>query len=140
MSQLSIPCPYCGGRAAYCKSSAHIYRGADYGAVYDCRPCDAFVGVHRGSTRSKGTPANRETREARKRAHAAFDAIWRGNRRVSRSKAYARLARCMSLSANECHIGMFDVERCEEVVRVVAEWMAHKKGGSKYNPAHESAV
>lgn len=121
--QLSIPCPYCGGSAVFCASSAHIYRGTDYGAVYDCRLCDAFVGVHRGSTNPKGTPANRATREARKRAHAAFDLHWRESRQMSRSQAYARLAQDMALAPEECHIGMFNEEQCDRVVAVCRQWL-----------------
>lgn len=35
---------------------------------------------------------------------------------------YGRLAQSMELSIEECHIGMFDVARCQQVEIVMEEW------------------
>ena len=66
-----ILCDYCGRQAEYV-DSAEIYNGKSYGMIYLCRPCKAYVGVHRGSDKPLGRLADAELREWKKRAHAAF--------------------------------------------------------------------
>lgn len=115
-----IHCPHCGSRSAkYHRTSTHIY-GRDYGAVYHCEPCNAYVGVHANGCKPKGSPATYEWREARKRAHAAFDPIWKSGT-LSRGEAYRRLALSLGIQQSECHIGMFDPEQCEQVVCAAKE-------------------
>lgn len=109
-----VECPYCGRVAAY-KSSAAIY-GADYGMVYLCQPCDAYVGVHRGTSKPKGTLANRELREWRQKAHMAFDGLWIDGSPFSRSGAYKWLADKMGIPLSRCHIAMFDASQCQRAV------------------------
>jgi len=45
--------------------------------IYLCRSCDAYVGVHKGTDKPKGRLANAELREYKKKAHSAFDPLWR---------------------------------------------------------------
>lgn len=130
----AIVCQYCKQPAKYCASSEHIYRGADYGPVWDCRKCDAYVGCHPDGS-PKGTLANYELRLARRRAHVAFDPVfmnWRPAypdakrlsgrmRQALRSRAYAWLAHHMQLSGDDTHIAMFDEARCDKVVALIAE-------------------
>lgn len=52
-----VICPYCGRVAKYVDSSV-IYYGHSYGMAYLCRPCNAYVGVHHGTDRPKGSLAN----------------------------------------------------------------------------------
>lgn len=49
---LEICCDYCGGPTEYVDSSV-IY-GRSYGMIYLCRPCRAYVGVHRGTNKPLG--------------------------------------------------------------------------------------
>lgn len=56
-----VVCPYCGRVAKYVDSSV-IYYGHSYGMAYLCRPCNAYVGVHSGTDRPKGSLANAELR------------------------------------------------------------------------------
>jgi hypothetical protein len=126
-------CPYCG-QPAVLISSGPSYR-PEYGPYWCCAPCDARVGVHRGTIRPLGRLANAELRVARIRAHAAFDPLWqrthtayperRTNRnmlkRIGRNRAYAWLAEKMGLPVSACHIGEFDVEQCSRVVQLVEE-------------------
>ena len=86
-------CPNCGAKAEL-RDSSVVYKGRNFGLVYVCSnfpKCDSYVGVHKGTNRPKGTLADRNTRDARMRAHAAFDQIWK-NGRMGRSKAYRLLA------------------------------------------------
>jgi hypothetical protein len=85
-----------------------------------------------------GTPADAATRAARSAAHAAFDRLWvRSSRRDRRGRsadgvklstdrvvrrhramAYAWLAAQLGIDKDECHIAMFDIDRCIAVVDV----------------------
>jgi hypothetical protein len=58
--------------------------------------------------------------KARVRAHRALDAYWRLGF-LPRKEAYRRLARKLNLSAQECHIGMFDEAQCEAAIKACEE-------------------
>ena len=120
-------CPYCLN-SSHLVDSKEIY-GKSYGLIYLCRPCDAWVGVHKGTKRALGRMANAELRDAKKQAHFYFDKIARtdlihqvwsiemGNI-TNRTKGYLWLADSMEMDPQECHIGMFDVEQCNKVVEL----------------------
>lgn len=117
-------CPQCGCRGEF-KSATVIYgpSGKSYGKVLVCvnHPrCDSYVGVHKsGRYRDlpKGTMADFKTRNARKRAHEAFDLLWKDKK--SRGIAYEWLSDLMNLPAYSAHIGLMNAEQCEKVVRAV---------------------
>ena len=67
------PCPYCDGVIEFLSSSESIYHGRDYGPVYICKPCQAWVGCHRGTIKPLGRLADKELRRAKIAAHDAFD-------------------------------------------------------------------
>lgn len=106
-------CPYCGARSMLV-DSAEVYRRS-YGPIYLCRPCQAWVGVHKGTTNPLGRLANAELRTWKMRAHAAFDPHWRGEKR-KRGLAYGALAKALNIHRPDCHIGMFDLDACQRVV------------------------
>ena len=113
----NVLCDYCGRRAEFV-DSAIVYSGRSYGMIYFCRPCDAYVGVHKGTTEPLGRLADAELRRWRKTAHAYFDPIWK-NRRMSRSQAYSWLSAKMELPQELTHIAMFDVSQCKRVVGIM---------------------
>lgn len=45
----------------------------NYGPVYICVLCEAWVGCHKGTEQPLGAPANAALRQARQRVHAVFD-------------------------------------------------------------------
>lgn len=94
---------------------------------YRCVLCEAHVGCHPGTTEPLGRVANAELRKAKMAAHAAFDPLWRGGG-MKRKEAYAWLRTAMGLVEEDCHIGMFNVEQCHEVVRLCEEWGHVPKG------------
>lgn len=115
-----MECNYCG-KEAELVTGAEVYPHLPNLAAkkfYRCVPCDARVGTHPGTDRPLGNLANADLRRIRSQVHRAFDPIWK-DRRMSRSKAYARLARAMGIPVDECHVGMFDVERCEIALAVL---------------------
>lgn len=122
-------CPYCE-RASVLTDSAAVY-GRSYGPIYLCRPCDAYVGCHKGTNKALGRLANKELRQWKIKAHAAFDPLWQRKfakkRRESgptyrkcfaRNSGYKWLSEQLGIDREHCHIGMFDVEQCKRVVEI----------------------
>ena len=110
-------CPYCGqdtelvtGRQVY-PHRRDLWRKQ----FYVCWPCDARVGCHGTTANPLGRLANKELRNLKSSAHAAFDPLWR-DKGMSRKEAYAWLSNAMEMSRKECHIGMFNEEQCKLVV------------------------
>lgn len=116
---MTVFCNYCGKPAEYV-DSAVVY-GSSYGMIYYCKPCNAWVGVHKGSGTPLGTLANAELRAYRRKAHGLFDRIWR-RRWMSRGKAYAWLSEHMGLAKEETHIGMFSIEQCKIVIDLCIQY------------------
>lgn len=90
-----------------------------------CEPCDAFVGTHKGTNKPLGTLANKPLREHRKLAHATFDPLWK-EEQYSRGEAYRRLTKAMNLSRDACHIGMFNLEQCKQVIQLCNSLEIHR--------------
>jgi len=138
MSGCAVLCDYCD-RPAKLVTGVAIYgnRRPDLHHLRfwhcDCVPGGAYVGCHRkgvgqgGGTKPLGRLADAKLREAKQRAHAAFDPLWKG-RRMKRHEAYRWLAKELGISFENCHIGMFDVEQCRATV-------AAMQARSDYRPA-----
>lgn len=120
-------CPYCLNATRYV-DSAEIYNGTSYGMVYRCTPCDAHVGVHKGTDKALGRVANKELREWKKEAHRLFDGLWKEKMRQgftqqdARTTAYKWLSLKLSISEDECHIGMMDIDDCKRVVELCKQF------------------
>lgn len=112
-----LTCPYCGNETELVAGAIMYPHRKD---LYDlkfwrCEPCDAYVGCHKRSTKPLGTLANAELREARKRAHKAFDDIWRMGFKP-RSSAYTWLASVLGIPKRSCHIAMMTEAQCANTV------------------------
>lgn len=134
-------CPYCGSNAPL-ESTKKIYQGRDFGLAYICSQyptCDAYVGCHKESGKPLGRLANKELREWKIKAHAAFDELWKrklAKRRKERGEdykvIYARgsgykwLRGQLGIEAKDCHIGMFDVDMCKRVIDVCTSYLKKK--------------
>ena len=98
--------------------------GRSYGKVWVCPDwpdCDHYCGCHPKSQRSLSLILpGPELREARKRAHAWFDPIWKHGP-ASRNAAYRWLAHGMNMTRDDCHIGLFDVEQCNRAATLCKE-------------------
>ena len=122
-------CPYCNQPAALVTGAVIYPHRPDlhHKMFWQCKPCKAFVGCHdKGVGQGDGTKplgrlANAELRQWKQRAHAAFDPVWKA-RHMSRRDAYAWLAGQLGIKAEDCHIGMFDVDQCRAVVEAVETW------------------
>jgi hypothetical protein len=116
------PCPYCGAKVAL-KDSSIVY-GKSYGKMWICSnwpKCDAYVGCQRGSDKPLGRLANPELRYWKKQAHSKFDKLWHSGE-MSRAEAYLWLSRSLDIPQDECHIGMFDIDRCKAVCEAVQKY------------------
>jgi hypothetical protein len=122
-----VTCDYCRRPAEFLPSSAPVY-GRDYGPVWRCEPCGAWVGCHKGSDTPLGRLANKSLRAMKIRAHDAFDPIWRGTK-TKRGSAYAWLADQMGLDRKDCHIGMFNEDQCQLVV-IVSDWWRERSASA----------
>jgi ssDNA-binding Zn-finger/Zn-ribbon topoisomerase 1 len=107
---VELTCPECGEPMAL--------RSSQFGLFWGCTAfpkCTGTHGAHRDGT-PLGVPANQETKRARRRAHATFDALWkRGD--LSRKEAYDWLR---SLPLPD-HIAKMNVEECDELIARVKE-------------------
>lgn len=120
-------CPYCSKETKFIDSE--IIYGISYGMIYFCGPCDAYVGVHKGTDKALGRLADKELRKFKKRAHYFFDQIAKTDliNKVwpvfiedvsNRKKAYMWLSQQLNVPIDECHIGMFDENMCRKVIDV----------------------
>lgn len=85
-----------------------------------CDPCKARVGCHDGTTTPLGHAANKPPRDARRMLHKRrLDPLWKGepdkpSRRAARVRTYKFLAWALGIDSEQCHTGMFTIERCRE--------------------------
>lgn len=109
-------CPYCHVPTEY-KNSIEVY-GVDYGMIYYCPQCGAYVGVHKGTDRAKGRLANAELRRCKIEAHRYFDELYKRGL-MKRREAYKWLSDQLGLPPEYTHIGMFNPETCAKVAVVI---------------------
>ena len=116
-----VTCPYCNKKAELVDSS--VVYGRSYGMIYLCKcvPSWAYVGCHQGSYKPLGRLADKQLREYKKKTHKAFDQIWKSGK-TTRREAYSWLAKTMGIPEEECHVGMFDVERCQQAMTACMKW------------------
>ncbi len=139
---MKVICHHCGGDAELVTGDVlYGYPSLAAKKFWSCEPCDAYVGCHpparangKGGhgdgTVPLGTLANRAERQARNRAHQAFDSMWQTGGPMDRKQAYAWLAAQLAITADACHIGMFDEHQCARVCRVVADYFSKLRRGS----------
>ena len=131
-------CPYCD-KPARLTTGPEIYAHRKDLATKNFWICDsgcnAWCGCHPGTRRPLGMPANAELRRARSILHEKMiDPLWRHAdtedaydriewndkrsqiivRNKARSRVYLFLAAQMGISPEECHTGMFDLQRCRD--------------------------
>lgn len=111
-----LRCPYCGADTVYIPNSTQVY-GSNYGPLYICIPCKAWVGVHDYSKRAKGRVAKAGLRALKIRAHAHFDCLWKSYK-IPRNKLYKQLSVYLDIPIAYTHIGMFNEDTCKKVI----EW------------------
>lgn len=123
----NLKCPYCGGKVKLANRTILTNSGSSgttRGSVYVCEKypvCDAYVGCKPDTDKPLGTLADRELRVHRMKAHKAFDWLWTSNR-MSRTEAYGILRKVMALKEEDAHIGMMNIEQCQQVIEIFEEY------------------
>lgn len=119
-------CPYCGTEASLLNGfqvygQKALLHGWDKKNFYSCFICDALVGCHPGTTRPLGTMANRPLRKLRGQVHEVLDRSWKKakDKGAARLRAYGQLAEKLGIPDEECHVGMFDEQRCRDALEVL---------------------
>lgn len=117
-----LTCLECGSTKAKLVPGSRVYphRADLHRKYFWLCPCGAYCGTHPGGTAPLGSPAGRETRAARMRAHSAFDPLW-ADGEMTRRDAYAWLSEALQIDPKDCHIGMMDKATAERVPVLVAE-------------------
>jgi len=116
-----LKCGECGSPMQLVESGKFAPKRSATGIFYGCSrfpECKGCHGAHPDGS-PKGTPANKETRVARIRAHAVFDQIWKKHLVKHRGAAYNWMRQVMKLSKNDAHIGMFTRDQCERLIALV---------------------
>lgn len=122
---MKIPtiCRYCGGKIIKSTTRALYPKGSE--PIYLCVNCNAYVGCYPdGSPMEK--VANTVLRLKRQETHRIFDRFWR-EQGWTRSAAYRWLAQNLHLKEHETHIGMMEMDECEQVIRLCRKYGKHKK-------------
>ena len=115
-------CPYCV-QFAQLNTGKYIYphRQDLYKLKFwHCKPCNAYVGTHKGTDIPLGRLADEQLRHWKKETHKVFDPHWR-NTDMKRKEAYRWLADKLDIKVDHCHIGWFDIETCKRVIEVCNE-------------------
>jgi hypothetical protein len=127
-------CSYCREKAEFLEISAEFYQGRDFGPVWACRPCGAWVGCHPGTGSPLGRLAKKDLRDAKILAHAAFDPLWKAAQRrdgiklsLARTRGYRWLAEQLGIDKRLCHIGNLSLEGCRRVVEICAPYQRKAK-------------
>lgn len=122
-----VTCPECGARMVLRSSPKYQWPNGVDRLFYGCSrwpQCSATHGSHPDG-RALGVPANKETKAARQRAHAQFDALL-AEKRWTKKDGYHWLGQKLGMKSGiqikqECHIAKFDKQTCDLVVILCAE-------------------
>lgn len=112
-----IACPECGAEMVLRETTKYFYPNGDPRKFYGCSrwpECNSTHGAHPDG-KPLGVPANKETKEARIAAHAAFDGHWQ-ELGLQRNEGYRLLRDIMGMSKEEAHIANFDKEQCQQLI------------------------
>jgi len=107
-------CTICKSPAKWVENK-EIY-GKNYGASYMiwlCTGCGAYVGCHNNTQTPKGTFADKPTRQARMKAHAVVDPLWKEGH-YKRGTVYKRLSEAFG---HPVHIGEASPQECEDIIK-----------------------
>ena len=113
-TQASQPlCPDCGGELHLKKSRGRHYR---------CPKCGHACPEYHHDGRALG-PMDQCTKTARRMAHTQFDRLWQERKDgsfSSRDAAYGWLSHQLGIPRSRCHMALFDLDTCLQVVTICA--------------------
>ncbi len=103
-----------------CGAPMVLKRSPRFGLFFGCTRwphCTGTHGAHQQTRAPLGTPANKETKQARIEAHRLFDKLWKADdgKLMTRGAAYRWMQEELGLSKDDAHIGKFDVATCDRL-------------------------
>ncbi len=117
----------------HCESDCRLTDGAEiypprtdlhHKNFYVCDHCDARVGCHPDTTMPLGHAADKRTRDARSKLHELMlDPLWKSAQdpKPARRRTYKFLAKALGIEPEQCHTGMFTIERCRDAWRALKD-------------------
>jgi len=118
-----VVCPECEAPMKLHETKKYKYGNGNLRKFYGCTrwpQCKGTHGAHPDGS-PLGIPADKTTKQARIRAHEAFDSL-REIHGVKKPQAYywlgAKLGIPFPMIRDECHIAKFDLKTCEDVIRI----------------------
>lgn len=125
-----------GKECQYCKKEtelvdSEIIYGKNFGMIYLCKGCNAYVGTYTNTIRALGSVANENLRTIRKQTHKVFDKLWNNvdgkNWFKSRQEAYNWLAVKMEKNVRLTHIAMFREKECKKVIDISSNFIKNNE-------------
>lgn len=108
-------CPECK-----VKSRMRLKLSPKFGYFYGCEnwpDCGCVHSAHQDTGKPMGKPADELTRKMRKKAHYAFDKIWKRTD-MKRESVYKWLALQLGIPKKKCHISLMDYDQCEGIIEL----------------------
>jgi len=120
MKTIKLKCVYCGKDCIRTRRKHKYYysnKGARTDIIYECKDCEAHVGIHTAG-RKKGQPLGNVAipllRRKRARTHKTFDKIWKKGY-MTKSQAYSWAANKINIPILDFHISMLSFRQCDQV-------------------------
>ncbi|GAB7526801.1 zinc-finger-containing protein [Paraburkholderia sp. 2C] len=134
-------CDYCGARAQLAQfgDADYPYRD-DHAAVWICTSCAAWIGVRPRSKHNVplGRLADAPLREAKSRLHDRLEPLAEAKARrdkvsvfEARAKAVRWVAQELGFDPVPSSLHAFTLDQCEQALRYVEAWKAHRNAGER---------
>jgi ssDNA-binding Zn-finger/Zn-ribbon topoisomerase 1 len=117
-----------GPRCGDCGYAMRLCPGKEGRQFWGCvrwPDCSGRVAAHPDGS-PMGRPADKATREARKKAHDALDSLWQSGE-MTRTEAYVLACKIMNRSRKSMHISLLDKDQCEELARKIVNFKGKRK-------------
>ncbi|MDR5773690.1 MULTISPECIES: zinc-finger-containing protein [unclassified Caballeronia] len=136
-------CDYCGAPATLVRSDDEIYPYRDdHGPLWDCAPCQAWIGVFARSTRQVplGRLADAALRDLKTKLHAALEPLAQAKVRrdacnifEARAKGLKWLAQQIGADTVKPSIHSLDAAQCERAIAILEEFARTRQNNPSEN-------
>ena len=123
-----VICPYCGTQAIL-RPGSYLFENPKTEHLYVCTrypECGSYVAAHKINLVAMGMHANAELRHKRHEAHLVFDQLWKSGI-FTRNEAYSWMADLFFIRSDEVHIGNFNMDRCNRLIKEAGEVLRNRR-------------
>ncbi len=124
-SIFQVKCPYCNAVAEFDGVKDARCEGRGKGYRYACRDCGAYIAAEGATQKPIGSMADKRLRVWRHETTRLITAIVNKNY-LTRHQIYQWLQNELELSPQNCKVYHFDIHTCQEVVRVLHDYLNNK--------------